>query len=573
MRPAVTVSARAVASAAAEAGRVLGPLVRGWCRWAGGPGLRWVFWTAVLAVFAAGPLGAPRAGLALAITGALPGVVAAVAWRYCPTWWDKRAAGPWRRYRWRHWARRSWPTLARECGLSTSHKVTRRTVGWDPKDKGGLVAASSRMVTEWTHPRLVNATTSGETLCLLVQARVGQTREDLTAALPAIATAAGAVTSRAAMLSPSTVELVLCMRDPLAGVRTSVPTGAMTVAASASAASPGMGGPVVVGRVEDGTDLHVDLTGQAWHLAIQGATRSGKSALCYTLLSGYAARPDVLVCGLDPSGILLSPWRAGRGSGWVATGTADLPAHAEAAEAIVAAMDTRIGHLERVGLDKIEHHDAHCPVILVVLEEYPGLLASARADDDATGREKTQRVAPRIERAVGRLVKEGAKVGIRVLLLAQRMSANAVDTDDRSNLGTRATLRVDNRDAVRMLHDGADAGLIEDVRQFPPGVGLIESPGRPLARWRADYTTYAEYRARVADGIAAIDTHHPGAYRAPTLYPAAAPTDEASTVDVGPVPLTRATRSPRPARKPRAPRRPRVDATGSGADTTGGDAA
>ncbi|MGL5930190.1 MAG: FtsK/SpoIIIE domain-containing protein [Dermatophilaceae bacterium] len=561
MRTAATSTVRALASAGARTGRVLGPLVRGWARWAAGAGVKWVFWTAVLAVFLAGPLGAPRAGGALALTGALPGVVAALAWRYCPAWWDKRAAGPWRRYRWRRWARRSWPTLARECALSTSHKVTRRTVGWDPKDRGGLVAASSRTVTEWTHPRLVNATTVGESLSLLVQARVGQTREDVTAALPAITAAAGALTSRAAMVSPSTVELILWMRDPLAGVRTSTPPAATTVVTST--ASPGVGGPVVVGRVEDGTDLHVDLTGQAWHLAIQGATRSGKSALCYTLLGGYAARPEVLVCGLDPSGILLAPWRPGRGRGWVATGTADMTAHAAAVEAIVAQMDDRLAFLERAGLDKIDHHDADCPVILVVLEEYPGLLASARADDDATAREKTARVAPRIERAVGRLVKEGAKVGIRVLLLAQRMSANAVDTDDRSNLGLRATLRVDNRDAVRMLHDGADAGLIEDVRQFPPGVGLIEAPGRPLARWRADLTTYAEYRARVADGIAAVDATHPDAYRAPVLDPA--PAVVPSVVDVEPVPITRAPRPPRAPRKPRA-RRPRVD-------TTGGDAA
>ncbi|MGL5863888.1 MAG: hypothetical protein ACRCY9_21820, partial [Phycicoccus sp.] len=198
--------------------------------------------------------------------------------------------------------------------------------------------------------------------------------------------------------------------------------------------------------------------------------------------------------------------------------------------------------LHAAGLDALTTFTAARPVLLVVLEEYPGTLAAARAWDEAHGRSPGDRMAPRIERAVGRLVKEGAKVGVRLLVLAQRMSANAIDTDDRSNFGTRITLRVDNADAVRMLHDGIDAAGVGEVRQFPPGLGLIETPGQPLRRWRADHTTYRQYRDRVRAGIET--TTSPAAFSAPAPTPA-------ETSPEGPS-------AERPARKPRAPRQPRA---------------
>jgi hypothetical protein len=548
--------------------------------------LRWAVVVVVLRVAAAGvQLGPVPVWVVVLGVAVVPAVVVGVWDVVWPVSFERWCAGPVRRFGWRRWVRRSWPVLARECGLSVAREVRRRTVGWDPKAKGGLIAAQSRNVTAWTHPKLVNVTTEGDRLTLWVECRVGQTREDITAAVPAIAAAAGAVTARTAMLSPSTVEVVLSMRDVLASVRASSPVDALAVATGGETA------PVVVGRWDDGTDLVVDVPGDAWHVAVQGATRSGKSALCYTLLGGYAARPDVLVCGLDPSGILLSPWRTGRGAGWIATGTADMSVHAGAIEAVVAQMDARIADLERAGVDKLDRPTPATPVVLVVLEEYPGLLAAARADDDATGRDKTERAAPRIERAVGRLVKEGAKVGVRLLTLAQRMSAKAVDTDDRSNFGLRATLRVDNRDAVRMLHDGADASQVEAVRQYPPGVGLIEAPGVELRQFRADLTSYAEYRARVTDGIAAVYAAHPAAFHAPAAGPGAAEPDGSPAPAPGPGPGPVAAEAgsagsgsggdapgpPRPVRgTPRAPRKPRQPRTArkpADPGRTSGDAA
>lgn len=265
--------------------------------------------------------------------------------------------------------------------------------------------------------------------------------------------------------------------DPLAGVRHSEWYG---------------GEEVRVGRAEDGDVIwHYD---NAWHTAIQGATRSGKSALMYTLLSGLAGKASARVVGVDPSGVLLGPWKA-KGEPWIACGTANMAHAADALENIVAEMDRRIVGLTEAGVDKISPSE-DVPALVVVLEEYPGTLSAARSEDDREGRKTGQRVAPRIEAAVGRLVKEGAKVGVRVLVLAQRMSAKAIDTDDRSNFGNRCTLRVDNADAVGMLHENAHA-LAPEVQLFGPGRALWEEPGRPMKRVQMDLTDYETYCTRI----------------------------------------------------------------------------
>ena len=478
---------------------------------------RWLL--LALSLWALGSAGAvwhigPVPALLLVLTvWVLPAATAAVWGTWWPVSFERVCAGPLRRWGWRRWARRHWAEVSRAVGLSAKGDAKRR--GWSfGGDDGKLGISGSRPVVTWVDARLRNTTTEGHVLTLIVQARPGGTSDEITAKAQAIAAMADAHSVTATIESPSTAVVRLVMGDVLAGARP-----------SAVAANPD--GSVVVGRAEDDTDVTVSVF-QPWHIAVQGATRSGKSAFCYGLLGAYASHPAVLVCGLDPSGILLGPFRPGRGSAWIATGTKDIAAHALAIEGVVIEMDRRIEYLTRQGLDKLEQFTPALPVLMVVEEEYPGLLSAARSDDDAAGRGPGEKVAPRIERAVGRLQKEGAKVGVVQLTLAQRMSAKAVDTDDRSNYGHRLTLRVDNGDAVTMLHDGVNRAMVEQVRQFPPGMGLVEAPGRPLVRWRSDFTTYSQYLARVQAGIAATDT--PTAFRAiPAPEPEPADPDAAPT--------------------------------------------
>lgn len=448
----------------------------------------WAVSTAVLA-FALYVLERTSIAVAVITLGwAMPAVVA-VAWsRWFPYSFEEWVAGPWRRRCWRVWARKQWPVLSRNCGLSTSSQGKRRSI-WS-----GNVTS----VTRWSDARLCTVSTAGYTISLLIRARPGQTSGDIVHAADAIASAAGAVAVTARVHTPSTASVELVMADYLAGT-VDTPDPALTDTTR----------PVVLGRAENSGPVTLDPVA-GLHVAIQGATRSGKSALCYGYLSALAYRDDVLVCGVDPTGILLIPFVAGRGSAWIATTGTDAQAVADALEAITAQMDDRIAGLVRDGRDKVSTFTPTLPAVVVVLEEYPGLLSQLVKDDEANGRKTTARIAPKVERAAGRIIKEGAKVGVTVLVLAQRMSAKAIETDDRSNLPVRITLRVDNGDAVAMLHDGIDRSGLDVLRQFPPGRGLIEAPGLPLQKFQADYTDYDTYRARVAAGIAATDV--PGTF-------------------------------------------------------------
>jgi len=352
----------------------------------------------------------------------------------------------------------------------------------------GPLVAGERQI-----PRLARHRRRGMVDVFTIRMCAGQTVLDWRSAAPLLAASFGAHTATAFESDkPGWVRLEVLRRDPLAGERVAPdPAGHSST-------------DIAIGRDEHGHPVVIAAVGTP-HVALQGATRAGKSATTYTLLAALAHRPDVAVCGVDPSGILLDPFAHGRGSAYVVTGTRaeDLDRAADRLGALVGLMDDRIAALLRGGEDKVTHFTAALPAVWVVLEEYPGLLAAARALDAERGTKAGDRLAPRIERSVSRLIKESAKVGFTVLVLAQRMSANALDTDDRSNIAVRITLRVDNGDAVAMLHDGIGREGIERVRQFAPGVGFMESPGIPVRRVRMHYTDYDTFRRRVAAGIAA----------------------------------------------------------------------
>jgi len=252
---------------------------------------------------------------------------------------------------------------------------------------------------------------------------------------------------------------------------------------------------VLLGRTEVGADFFLDFSA-AWHTAIQGQSRSGKSVLTYVALSQLAAMRNVIIAGCDPTGILLNPFAWAPRSDLRALGAGDLNAHIDVLAALLSLMQARIDALLAKDLDKIETFTEETPLVVVVMEEYPGLLSAASSHDKATGARAADAVAPRIASAVGRLARESAKVGFRLVLLAQRFSSQAVDTDTRSQFGARISLRLDNADAVRMLHDSVSQELLQQFPDFLPGVAYAELPGSK-SLFRTDVIDYSEYVRRV----------------------------------------------------------------------------
>lgn len=287
-------------------------------------------------------------------------------------------------------------------------------------------------------------------------------------------------------------------RDPLKAVFTLDATAADQI-------DPTRVPPVVLGKAESGELLTLDLARDATHIALQGQTRSGKSVFTYNLLATLAASRAVDMFGVDPSGILLAPFAGTRHESRVAVGTQAPDKYVKVLEEAVATMDARTAELGRtLTADKLEDFSPEQPLLLVVLEEMPGIMKALRSADASA-----ERGSPKLEAAfkllMSRLLAEGAKVGVRCVLIAQRFdTASAIDGSDRANIGLSITFRVKRADAIAMLHEELPEGMTaQQVGLFAPGVGLIESPviGQDITRFRAPFIEggFAAYARRVRE--------------------------------------------------------------------------
>lgn len=252
--------------------------------------------------------------------------------------------------------------------------------------------------------------------------------------------------------------------------------------------------PVFLGRAEDGSSVNWNPL-EDMHTIVQGQTRSGKTTGIYGMLSQLSKARDVHVTGCDPTGLLLRPWsRLEHHRGWQSLGMADPTAHVDVLERVVERMDARIARLPE-GADRVEIGPDQ-PLTLVVMEEYPSLVKALKT---------TNRTAHgRLSAALFRLLTEGAKAGIRVLLVSQRADAEIVGGFERAQCSTRLSYRVDSVDALRMLHPGVGPELAAEHATVRPGICLLTRPGEPLTRLRAPNTSYADYVKTVdPDGGAA----------------------------------------------------------------------
>jgi S-DNA-T family DNA segregation ATPase FtsK/SpoIIIE len=239
---------------------------------------------------------------------------------------------------------------------------------------------------------------------------------------------------------------------------------------------------LILGRGEDGAAVRWPLA-ELPHVAVQGATGSGKSVGLYGLLAQLHRREAVQVGGVDPTGLL---FRSMGPSLWRCSGLRDADAVLEVLGRYVAELDARVEAMP-LGRDSVQVSPA-CPLLVCVLEEYPGLLRHL----DALDKRKYGTPARAL---VGRLLAEGRKAGVRVILVAQRMEANTVGGDARDQCALRLSWRCSSVEAVKLLHGG---GLVPDDvltghLTAPPGVALLSAPGVPCLRVRFPMIDYARY--------------------------------------------------------------------------------
>ncbi|KQB85133.1 FtsK/SpoIIIE domain-containing protein [Corynebacterium oculi] len=247
---------------------------------------------------------------------------------------------------------------------------------------------------------------------------------------------------------------------------------------------------------EDGEEILFAPT-VAMHTIVAGATRSGKSKLSQAILVQLARCPEVAVCGVDPAGGLLAPFARLRPEDVVVgSGIPALENAVKLIDHLVEVMEQRnMGLLDRLE-EKMDHFSPECPLIVVVLEEYAGMLAALEAWD-----KKRQKG---FVLQVGRLLREGAKAGIRVFTVIQRPEAAVLH--DRAQYSRRISCRLDNADSVRMLFEDASAPVVARLVNVPPGQGLVWEAGSPPRWFQAPDLNYARYCELIFDR-----------YRGPTL--------------------------------------------------------
>ncbi len=450
---------RAAASAAAGAFG-LARLLPGVARWVWAT-RRWALPLLALAVLA-GRLGWPRVAWPAAVLAVVPAVVATVWGRLSPPTFERCCAGPLRRLGWRRWARRTWPSLARECGLSVQRKTTRRAWALQPAKASRLVLSSASTTSTWVHPQLMDVLTAGNALRLLVRARVGQTVDDLEAAAPAFAAAAAAVSHRVRVLSPSVVEVVLVMRETLA---------TSTTAALPQGEPAALVDGVVMGRRQDGTPWRLVVRGR--HTLVVGASGSGKGSMLWGLCAGLAPAVSadlVRLWGVDlKKGVEV----AIGGPLFTATAYERETALAVLAE-LVEVIDTR-GRVMR-GVSRLHTPRPGDPLHVLVIDE----LADLTAYGEVESRKEANRLLAIIQ-------SQGRALGVVVLACVQDPRKEVVPT--RGLFTQTVALRLRSAsETVMVLGDGmAPLAPAHRINPSAPGTAYVVDEDGTVDRVRADY--------------------------------------------------------------------------------------
>lgn len=246
---------------------------------------------------------------------------------------------------------------------------------------------------------------------------------------------------------------------------------------------------ILIGMRDTGVPLSIELRRIA-HIVVQGATRSGKSRWLYGYLSQFSACSDVRISGSDVSGVLLRPFIGHPRHGHnLALGTESVQDHLDVLNRLVATMTERLKRMPSD--DDVLPCSDDDPYEVVVLEELPGLLKAAIREDRKKGP-----LFSGIQSAYGRLLAEGAKVGIRLVIVSQRADADIIGGFERGQCTLRLTFPVLDTGSVGMLHDSVTKDQAERHVTEKPGHALVSGTGLPLCRLRSpemgDYRAFRE---------------------------------------------------------------------------------
>lgn len=229
--------------------------------------------------------------------------------------------------------------------------------------------------------------------------------------------------------------------------------------------------PWVAGIDEFGEKVEVNIAAGA-HMLIAGSTRSGKSVSTYSLIAHILRMgSSVRLLVADPNDTTLAPFED-----LVSWGTNDQ--HPGAANEMLswvrAEMRRRQPILRELRRDKVDQFSPELPMIVCVIDEAANYTSHGDKKASAEFNNELQAVAA-----------QGAKYGVRLILITQRPSTDIFPAPVRSNLSCRISFRLEEKESPRMVFpDIDDPG---QLLAFASGVGLYKGIADVPRRFKGVY--------------------------------------------------------------------------------------
>lgn len=376
--------------------------------------------------------------------------ISLVVWRLrSPATYERYFGSHARQVCWLFWAMTSWPRIAKDCGLSSSNRVTR-------KDMQGKQVTK----TAWTHPDILAVRKSGDCLRMTVRTRTGQTVDDLEKAVPAIRDAMGAHSGRSKVVTPGTVRMEFVMRDCLSEAATARrPTNSDPTA-------------VQIGRCENGSPWILQAAG--FQTLTVGCSGSGKGSVFWGIAGGLGPAVKsgtALLFAIDLKyGIEVSAGSA--------LFTKVATTEAEAAK-LLTKLEELLDIRGRWMAGKSRSHTPSTaePLVVLLIDELAGL--TAYMTDAALKKQ--------VAASLSRILSKGRGLGIVVAAFMQDPRKEILPM--RGLFTQTVALRLRSREEVTMvLGDGmADRAPAHRVSPNEPGTGYVIEEDGSTVRVRADY--------------------------------------------------------------------------------------
>ncbi|AQX81542.1 hypothetical protein BWO91_17635 [Plantibacter flavus] len=277
--------------------------------------------------------------------------------------------------------------------------------------------------------------------------------------------------------------------------------------------------PWSIGIDESGGDVQMNLAESA-HIMIAGATRSGKSVLTYSLLAhvirmGTSAR--LLVA--DPNDTTIAPFE--HLVSW--STNSQHPAEPIAMLRWVREeMVRRQSILRSMERDKFSSFSPELPLLVVVIDEAANYMRSSDG-----------KAAAEFNAELMQVVAQGAKSGVRLVLITQRPDSTILPTSVRAQLSARFSFRLEDRETAKMIFP--DLEDQDQLLRFDVGVGIMREVASEPRRFRGVYIPdHWAIAKQIPQGMPLIDVHSEDVSTPvpPSKLPAT-PASRTSDVEVG----------------------------------------